>query len=71
MLHTFEEDDLGLALIDVIGADSVMWASDFPHGDSTWPNSHKIIEESALAKFDADSRRKILYGNAAKLYRLT
>ena len=70
VLHTYEEDDLGLALIDVIGADSVMWASDFPHGDSTWPNSRKIVEESALAKFDAESRRKILYGNAAKLYGL-
>jgi uncharacterized protein len=70
VLHTYEEDDLGLALIDVIGADSVMWASDFPHGDSTWPRSHEIIEESALSTFDAESRRKILYGNAAKLYGL-
>lgn len=70
VLHTYEEDDLGLALIDVIGADSVMWASDFPHGDSTWPNSQAIVAKSALSKLDAESRHKILYGNAAKLYGL-
>jgi len=22
-----------------------MWASDFPHTDSTWPNSRKVIEK--------------------------
>jgi len=70
VLHTYEEDDLGLAVLDVIGADAVMWASDFPHGDSTWPNSHEIIEKSALSQMDEASRRKILYGNAAKLYGL-
>jgi len=70
VLHTYEEDDRGLAALDVIGADSVMWASDFPHGDSTWPNSHQILEESAIMQLDEASRRKILYGNAAKLYGL-
>jgi predicted TIM-barrel fold metal-dependent hydrolase len=70
VLHTYEEDDLGLAAIDVIGADAVMWASDFPHGDSTWPHSHGIIEKSALTRLDDESRRKILHGNAARLYGL-
>ena len=36
---TYEEDNIGLAYLDRIGAENVMWASDYPHGDSTWPNS--------------------------------
>ncbi|MGE0383172.1 MAG: amidohydrolase family protein [Gammaproteobacteria bacterium] len=70
VLMTFEEDDLGISLLDRIGADSVMWASDFPHGDTTWPNSHKVVEHSHLSRIDAGDRYKILCGNAAKLYRI-
>ena len=36
---TFEEDALAAPLIPLLGADSCMWASDYPHTDSTFPNS--------------------------------
>ena len=45
---TYEEDNIGLAYLDRIGADNVMWASDYPHGDSTWPNSRDAIATSRL-----------------------
>ena len=67
---TYEEDDVGLQLIDHIGARNVMWASDYPHGDSTWPRSREAIVESALARLDGDDRRKVVCDNAATLYRI-
>jgi predicted TIM-barrel fold metal-dependent hydrolase len=65
---TYEEDEVGLAMIDRIGAGNVMWASDYPHGDSTWPRSHEAIAESPLAALDAPTRRAITCDNAARLY---
>jgi predicted TIM-barrel fold metal-dependent hydrolase len=67
---TFEEDDLGLDLLPHIGADRVMWASDYPHGDSTWPHSRKAIDESWLGKLDDTDRRRILWDNGAELYKI-
>ena len=40
---TYEDEKLGVELIPRIGVDNVMWASDYPHGDSTWPHSAQGI----------------------------
>jgi predicted TIM-barrel fold metal-dependent hydrolase len=45
-----------------------MWASDYPHGDSTWPNSRDAIAQSLLGTLDAETRHKIVFANAARLY---
>ena len=66
---TFIEDKVGMMIRHVIGVDNLMWSSDYPHTDTTWPDSKKYIEES-LAGVPADERYKILAGNAVKLYRL-
>jgi uncharacterized protein len=68
LLVTYEEDDLGLELLAGMGATNVMWASDYPHGDSTWPHSRKSIVDSALSKLDAATQEKIIWSNAAELY---
>ena len=65
---TYEEDAVGIELLPRIGVRSVMWASDYPHGDSTWPHSLDAIARSGLAKLDPESRRRILWDNAAELY---
>lgn len=65
---TYEEDPIGLAHLDRIGVDNVMWASDYPHGDSTWPESRAAIARSRLGTFDPATRRKIVFENAARLY---
>jgi predicted TIM-barrel fold metal-dependent hydrolase len=71
MVATYEEDELGLELVGRIGADNVMWASDYPHGDSTWPNSRQAIDESGLSKLDVGTRQKILWDTAARIYRIS
>jgi predicted TIM-barrel fold metal-dependent hydrolase len=68
VVATYEDDELGLELVDRIGADNVMWASDYPHGDSTWPHSRNAIEQSGLGKLDPGTRRKIVWDTAARVY---
>jgi predicted TIM-barrel fold metal-dependent hydrolase len=66
---TFQTDHAGLRLLDVLGADRVMWASDYPHADSTWPDSQQAIEES-FRHVPAGACRRILCDNARELYGL-
>jgi predicted TIM-barrel fold metal-dependent hydrolase len=66
---TFIEDKIGVKIRKDIGVDNLMWSSDYPHTDTTWPDSKKYIEES-LAGVPADERQKILAGNAVKVYAL-
>jgi predicted TIM-barrel fold metal-dependent hydrolase len=67
VLATFEEEELAAQFIPYLGADSCMWASDYPHTDSTFPDSRRAIEE-ALGTLPAEERRKITTLNCARLY---
>jgi len=69
MAATFEQDTTGIRLLDLIGVDNLMWATDYPHPDSTWPESQKVIIEQ-FADCAADERDKMVSDNAARLYRL-
>jgi len=66
---TFQTDHAGLRLLDTLGADRIMWASDYPHADSTWPESRKAIEDN-FRGVAADARRRVLCDNARALYGL-
>jgi predicted TIM-barrel fold metal-dependent hydrolase len=68
VIATFEEEELASLFIPHLGADSCMWASDYPHTDSTFPDSQRAIEE-ALGALPAADRRKITALNCATLYR--
>jgi hypothetical protein len=45
---SFQEDAIGIRLRDVIGVDNMMWGSDYPHSESTFPQSRKILAEIHL-----------------------
>jgi len=64
---TFEEEEQAARFIPYLGADSCMWASDYPHTDSTFPHSLEAIDE-ALGSLEEGDRRKIVAGNCARLY---
>jgi predicted TIM-barrel fold metal-dependent hydrolase len=64
---SFQEDAVGVRLRDVIGVDTMMWGSDYPHSESTFPRSRQILDE-ILADVPADERAKIVGTNAARLY---
>lgn len=62
--------------IDQLGADNIMYESDFPHPTSMSPGPASIavppkqyIQET-LQDYPAETVEKILYGNAAKVYHL-
>jgi predicted TIM-barrel fold metal-dependent hydrolase len=63
---TFEEEFFP-EQIPVLGADRCMWASDYPHTDSTFPESRRVIDET-LAELTEDDRRKVTATNCAQLY---
>jgi predicted TIM-barrel fold metal-dependent hydrolase len=67
VMATFEEDELAKEVVPVIGADSCMWASDYPHTDSTFPRSRQAVADSLGSLTEAD-RSKITATNCARLY---
>lgn len=64
---TFQEDRIGIDARAQIGVDCLMWAADYPHSDSTWPNSQAVIARD-FAAVAADERAAILGGNVARVY---
>ncbi|MGH9090701.1 MAG: amidohydrolase family protein [Acidimicrobiales bacterium] len=51
-----------------IGVDHVMVEVDYPHGDSTWPDTQEVIER-AWGHLPVEDLRKLTHENAARLYR--
>jgi predicted TIM-barrel fold metal-dependent hydrolase len=66
---TFLDDAVGAASLESLGADTFMWGSDFPHSDSTWPNSRSVIQKN-LGSVPQQVARKVLHDNAAALYHI-
>src|SRR2546427_8001522 len=65
---SFQEDAIGIRLRDAIGVDNMMWGSDYPHSESTFPRSRKILAE-ILARGPDDEQAKIVGANTARVYR--
>jgi predicted TIM-barrel fold metal-dependent hydrolase len=66
---TYMTDTFGLQHLSYVGADNVMWCSDYPHISADWPNSWRTIQASTSGLSSTD-RHKVLAGNAQRLYRL-
>ena len=49
------------------GQDNCMWSNDYPHGNSTWPESRKYIDRD-LGHLPPDVRKKLVYSNVKNLY---
>jgi predicted TIM-barrel fold metal-dependent hydrolase len=64
---SFQEDAIGIRLRDIIGVDNLMWGSDYPHSESTFPQSRKILAE-ILAGVPAHEQAKIVGSNTARVY---
>jgi len=64
---SFIVDREGVFNRDFIGVENLMWSSDYPHTDSTWPHSRESIEHDFAGVSEAD-RIKMTCTNAAKLY---
>ena len=69
MFLGFQEDGLGIKLREIIGVDNLLWGSDYPHIESTFPRSREILEE-ILTECTEEEKAKIAGGNTARVYRL-
>jgi predicted TIM-barrel fold metal-dependent hydrolase len=67
MFVEFMEDDLAIQLRDQIGVDNMLWGSDFPHAESTWPKSREFLDR-IFAGAPEDVVRKVTCDNAARLF---
>jgi predicted TIM-barrel fold metal-dependent hydrolase len=69
---TVLDDDFGFRLMaggEPHLADSCLYSSDYPHSVTLWPNSRSHIERLTKGMAD-DDKAKVLFGNAARVYRL-
>jgi predicted TIM-barrel fold metal-dependent hydrolase len=69
---SFDADESTLeftARSPLVGADRIVWASDFPHPDAKYPGTTKLLAES-IAGLPVDQQQAIAGGNAARLYGL-
>jgi predicted TIM-barrel fold metal-dependent hydrolase len=63
----FIVDRVGVYTREFTGVENLMWSSDYPHTDSTWPKSRESIEHDFAGVSESD-RYKMTCTNAAKLY---
>lgn len=69
---SFDADESTLpftAAHPLVGADRIIWASDFPHPDAKYPGTTQMLADN-LAGLPLDQQRAIAGGNAARLYGL-
>jgi uncharacterized protein len=69
MAATFEQDLIGVRNRYDIGVENLMWATDYPHPDSTWPRSQEVLQEH-FVDVPVDEVELIAAGNATRIYRL-
>ena len=64
---TFQSDPVGVQTREQIGVNRLMWGSDYPHGDSTWPESRPTINFN-FQGVEEDDVAAICYNTVAELY---
>jgi hypothetical protein len=65
------DDQHGLVSRDAVGMGAILFETDYPHSDGTWPHSQAVAERlCAGAGMDADEVHALLRGNAVRAYGL-
>ena len=62
------EDPSAFRMLDLIGEDRVMVETDYPHADSSWPDTQALIRQQ-LGSLPEPTIKKVCFENAAALYR--
>jgi len=64
---SFQEDPYGLRLRDIYGTDLLVWGSDYPHTESTYPRSMEILNRN-LAILAPEEVEQVVHGNVRRIY---
>jgi len=67
--NTFQDDVTAYHSFELMDFHHLLWASDFPHTDSTWPRSRQLIAEQA-SHLTEEQHQAIFRDNTAKLFNL-
>ena len=68
IITCFIDDAVGIEMRHHVGVDNITWECDYPHSDSTWPNSPEMLSKS-LAGVPDDEINKITHENAMRFFR--
>jgi predicted TIM-barrel fold metal-dependent hydrolase len=66
---SYISDRHGLHSLDVIGEDNVVFETDYPHADGTWPNTREVAQ-AELGHLTESQQEKILRLNAIRMLSL-
>jgi predicted TIM-barrel fold metal-dependent hydrolase len=69
VVSSFFKDRVGVELIDRVGAGNVVFETDYPHQDGTWPRSRHAAAQQ-FGELDQDLINRIARGNAIDLLSL-
>ena len=62
------EDPVAFRFLDLVGEDRLLVESDYPHGDSTWPDTQALLRSETEGVVANATIRKVCFENAAALY---
>ena len=65
----FLDDPIGVEMRHHVGVDRLIWATDFPHQESDWPDSGAVIDR-IFAGVPEDEKRKMLVDNVVEFFHL-
>jgi predicted TIM-barrel fold metal-dependent hydrolase len=66
---TFQDDWVAFKMKEMCNPHRLMWANDFPHSDSTWPNSQALLAKHSTG-LTTEEKGWLLHDNVAELYGL-
>ncbi|MEZ5410833.1 MAG: amidohydrolase family protein [Acidimicrobiales bacterium] len=66
---TFQDDATAYQNQALVDSECLMWASDFPHTDSTWPLSSEVLADHT-AHLTPEQRDRAVHDNTAKVFNL-
>ncbi len=64
---TFSDDPIALKNLEFTGPEVLMWGSDYPHDEGTFPHSQEVIDRT-FAGITAAQKKMIVHDNAARFY---
>ena len=67
MFATFIDDFVGVKMRDYIGVDNIMWGTDYPHAESSWPKSLELFGKMFEGASEED-KRKASFENASRTF---
>ena len=62
------DEPVGISLRHHVGVERILLESDYPHSDSTWPQTQHVVQ-ALMAEVPADEAELMASGNAARLFR--